>query len=140
MSILLLSKYKNTSYTNKRLIETFENNGLNIDLRNPNEFDVFVNKGKGLRYQGKTFETPKAVLIRTGSATSDFMTSVIRQFEEEDVKWYDSYGEVVEFGEFVHNFNHLSTESTTYPSLTQNCARSLTGVCRSDARAGTGGA
>ena len=85
MSVMILSKYKQNSYTNKRLIESLNQLNISAELRHPNKFDVIVNKGKGLRYEGEEFETPDLVLIRTGSATTDFMTAVIRQFEQENV-------------------------------------------------------
>jgi RimK family alpha-L-glutamate ligase len=90
MSVIILSKYKETSYNNERLLKTFDKAGLDVKLMHPNKFDVIVNKGKSLRYEGEKFETPDLVLIRTGSATSLFATSVIKQFEQDRVQCINS--------------------------------------------------
>lgn len=90
MSVIILSKYKETAYNNERLLKTFDKADLDVRLMHPNKFDVIVNKGKSLRYEGEKFETPELVLVRTGSATSPFITSVIKQFEQDRVQCINS--------------------------------------------------
>ena len=87
---MILSKFKSNYYNNTRLIEALKNKNIVAEVYNPNKFDVIVNKGKGLRYKGDDFTFPELVLTRTGSASTDFIVSVIRQFEHENVPCINS--------------------------------------------------
>ena len=46
--------------------------------------------GYGIKYDGQEFEMPDLVLTRTGSGTTEFMTALVRQFEEEHIRCINS--------------------------------------------------
>ena len=88
MSVLILSKRDEGEYENRRLVESLRDLGIPATIYHPDNFDVIVGKGTGygIKYDGKELEMPGLVLTRTGSGTTEFITSVIRQFEEEHVR------------------------------------------------------
>lgn len=92
MSILILSKKGEDEYENRRLVSSLSDLGIPTTIYHPDNFDVIVGKGTGhgIKYNGQAFEMPKLVLPRTGSGTTGFITSVIRQFEEENIKCINS--------------------------------------------------
>lgn len=92
MSILILSKRDEGEYENRRLVKSLSDLGIPTTIYHPDKFDVIVGKGigHGIKYEGKEFEMPDLVLTRTGSGTTDFITALVRQFEEEHVKCINS--------------------------------------------------
>lgn len=88
MSILILSKKDESEYENRRLVESLRDLGIPAVIYHPDNFDVVVGKGTGhgIKYNGQAFDMPDIVLTRTGSGTTEFITAIIRQFEEEHVK------------------------------------------------------
>lgn len=92
MSVLILSKRNEDEYENRRLVESLSNLGISASIYSPDKFDVIVGEGTGhgIKYAGKNFEMPKLVLPRTGSGTTDFMTALLRQFEEENITCINS--------------------------------------------------
>jgi gamma-F420-2:alpha-L-glutamate ligase len=96
MSILILSKKDEDEYENRRLVASLSDLGIPATIYHPDNFDVIVGTGTGhgIKYNGQAFEMPNLVLPRTGSGTTDFSTSVIRQFEEENIKCINSSASV----------------------------------------------
>lgn len=88
MSVLILSKRDEGEYENRRLVESLSDLGIPTTIYHPDQFDVIVGKdtGHGIKYDGREFEMPDLVLTRTGSGTTEFITSVIRQFEQEKIR------------------------------------------------------
>lgn len=84
MSVVILTK-REKDYENARLLESFANQGINVQFANPEKFDLVVRQGieTGINYNGLTLEKPKLLLTRTGSGTNEFARALIRQFEEE---------------------------------------------------------
>ena len=93
MSVLILSK-STKAYAISRLVESFAKLDIPAVVYNPNNFDVVVGKGKQMWYDGKEIETPDLVLTRTGSGTTEFITSVIKQFEQADIPCINSSSSV----------------------------------------------
>jgi len=92
MSILILSKRDEGEYENRRLVESLADLGIPATIYHPDKFDVVVGKGTGygIKYNGDEFEMPDLVLTRTGSGTTDFITAIVRQFEEEHIRCINS--------------------------------------------------
>ena len=92
MSILILSKKDEGEYENRRLVNSLADLGIPATIYHPDNFDIIVGKGTGhgIKYNGQEFAMPDLVLTRTGSGTTDFMTALVRQFEEENVKCINS--------------------------------------------------
>lgn len=92
MSILILSKKDENEYENRRLVESLADLGIPATIYHPDNFDVIVGKGTGhgIKYNGKEFDMPNLVLTRTGSGTTEFITAIVRQFEEENIRCINS--------------------------------------------------
>lgn len=92
MSILILSKRDEGEYENRRLVESLRDLGIPATIYRPDKFDIIVGKGTGhgVKYNGQEFDMPDLVLTRTGSGTTNFITAVIRQFEEEHIQCTNS--------------------------------------------------
>jgi gamma-F420-2:alpha-L-glutamate ligase len=92
MSILILSKKDEDEYENRRLVESLRDLGIPATIYHPDNFDVVVGKGTGhgVKYNGQEFDMPDIVLARTGSGTTEFITAIVRQFEEEHIKCINS--------------------------------------------------
>lgn len=92
MSILILSKRDEGEYENRRLVESLSKHGIPATIYHPDNFDVIVGKGTGhgIKYNGQEFDMPNLVLTRTGSGTTDFITSIVRQFEEQHINCINS--------------------------------------------------
>jgi RimK family alpha-L-glutamate ligase len=92
MSILILSKKDEDEYENRRLVESLRDLGIPATIYHPDNFDVVVGKGTGhgVKYNGQEFDMPDLVLTRTGSGTTEFITAIVRQFEEEHIKCINS--------------------------------------------------
>jgi RimK family alpha-L-glutamate ligase len=92
MSVLILSKKDESEYENYRLVKSLADLGIPATIYHPDNFDVIVGKGTGhgIKYNGQEFDMPDLVLTRTGSGTTEFITAIVRQFEEENVRCINS--------------------------------------------------
>ena len=80
--ILVKPKFQE-SYETERLVEEFHKQNINVQLVDPNEIDIFVNKEnkQSILVNGKSLPLPKFVFPRTGSGTTYYIKAVIRHFE-----------------------------------------------------------
>ena len=90
MSVLILSKKNEDEY--RRLVESLRDLSIPATIYHPDKFDVIVGKGTGygIKYDGQEFDMPDLVLTRTGSGTTEFITALARQFEEEHIRCINS--------------------------------------------------
>ena len=82
-TVWVLSNKDEMEYENLRLLESFNNKGIDAILVNPNSFDIIVNRDKSstIRYEGEKIDLPKVVLVRYGAGISKFILALIRQIE-----------------------------------------------------------
>ena len=80
--ILCKPKFQN-SYETNRLIEEFKNQSIGIEIIDPNEIDIFVNKENksSILVYGNSAPLPDFIFPRTGSGTTYHAKAVIRHFE-----------------------------------------------------------
>ena len=80
---LLYKKEAQSSYECKRLVEEFKNSGIDIEVIDPHNIDIFVNKDnkQSILVNGESLPLPKFVFPRTGSGTTYHIKAVIRHFE-----------------------------------------------------------
>ena len=71
------------SYETNRLVEEFKNQGIGVEVIDPSEIDIFVNKEnrQSVLVNGESLPLPKFVFPRTGSGTTYHIKAVIRHFE-----------------------------------------------------------
>ena len=80
--ILCKPRFQN-SYETNRLVEEFKNQGIGVEVIDPSEIDIFVNKEnrQSVLVNGESLPLPKFVFPRTGSGTTYHIKAVIRHFE-----------------------------------------------------------
>ena len=80
--LLVKEKFHN-SYETGRLVDTFEAHNINIQIIDPNEIDIFVNKENksSILVYGNSAPLPDFIFPRTGSGTTYHIKAVIRHFE-----------------------------------------------------------
>ena len=80
-TVWILSNQKEDEYETSRLLEKFHAKNITVEIVNPDFFDIVVNRDikQGVRYQGKTVELPRVLLVRFGAGISNFMLTLIRQ-------------------------------------------------------------
>ena len=81
--VWILSKRIVDEYENRRLVESFNENGIETKLVHPDKFDLIVNKKDltDIWSDGVKNSLPGAVLVRTGSGSTYFSLAVMRQLE-----------------------------------------------------------
>lgn len=91
MNTWLLTQHSHNTYENTRIVEECTKKALSIQLYNPNNFDIIVNNIKnGVRYNGKYIELPKSILVRTGSSTNYFTSTLLKHFENLNLNVFNS--------------------------------------------------
>ena len=80
---LLVKEKFHDSYETGRLVDTFEAHNIDIQIIDPNEIDIFVNKEnrQSILVNGEPSSLPTFVFPRTGSGTTYHIKAVIRHFE-----------------------------------------------------------
>ena len=80
---LLVKEKFHHSYETKRLSETFDAHDIDIQIIDPNEIDIFVNKENksSILVYGNSAPLPDFIFPRTGSGTTYHIKAVIRHFE-----------------------------------------------------------
>jgi gamma-F420-2:alpha-L-glutamate ligase len=91
-TVWILSNQKEDEYETSRLLEKFHAKNITVEIVNPDFFDIVVNRDikQGVRYQGKTVELPRVLLVRFGAGISNFMLTLIRQLEKAGVRCINS--------------------------------------------------
>ena len=80
----IICKEKNVNvYENRRFKEVAQEEGIELELHDPTDFDIIATKGgrKSLIFQGQEVSLPEFVLPRMGSGTTYFGLAVICQLE-----------------------------------------------------------
>lgn len=118
MTVMILSKQKETDYENARLLEKFELFGISARILHPDHFDIVIGTsiGHGLKYNGKELELPKILLVRTGSGTTKFIHAVIRQFEEAGVTCINSSESIEISKDKLYTNQLLSKKNVSIPN------------------------
>jgi RimK family alpha-L-glutamate ligase len=90
--VWILSNQKEDEYETSRLLEKFHAKNITVEIVNPDFFDIVVNRDikQGVRYQGKTVELPRVLLVRFGAGISNFTLTLIRQLEKAGVRCINS--------------------------------------------------
>mgnify|MGYP003338364143 CR=1 FL=1 len=82
MSVLILSKGKN-SYETTRLVESFSDRNIKVDVKHSLDFNLCVNNSltNTIKQHNQEYKLPDIVLLRAGAGTSDFSLSMAKEFE-----------------------------------------------------------
>ena len=88
MTVLILTKEKETDYETKQLLNSFVEKNIAVRICFFNNIDVVI--GNGIFYNGEQIPHPKAVLVRLGAGISRAELSVIRYFELSGIPCYNT--------------------------------------------------
>jgi RimK family alpha-L-glutamate ligase len=114
----IICKEKNmNSYENKRFQEVALEEGIELELRDPSDFDIITTKGgrKSLIYQGQEVSLPDFVLPRMGSGTTYFGLAVIRQLERLKVPVINSAESIEKAKDKLHTLQILGADNLPTP-------------------------
>jgi len=85
--VLMITKLDRNEYESNKLVESFENKGIQITTSHPDDFDIIVDRDihKGLKHNGKDMDLPNLTLVRLGAGILPFQLAVIRHLEQAGV-------------------------------------------------------
>ncbi|MCK4398073.1 MAG: hypothetical protein KAV25_03685 [Methanophagales archaeon] len=80
---IICKEENRNAYENRRFKEVAQEEGIELELHDPTDFDIIATKGgrKSLIFQGQEVSLPEFVLPRMGSGTTYFGLAVICQLE-----------------------------------------------------------
>lgn len=114
----IICKEKNMdAYENKRFQEVAQEEGIELELRDPSDFDIIATRGgrKSLIYQGQEVSLPEFVLPRMGSGTTYFGLAVIRQLERLKVPVINSAESIEKAKDKLHTIQILAADNLPTP-------------------------
>lgn len=79
---IVILAHRNRGYEIEALIREIRALGFEVEVCHPLRFSVLMGCTSGLLYNGKPFELPDLLLVRTGSATGSHSNLVISQMEQ----------------------------------------------------------
>jgi gamma-F420-2:alpha-L-glutamate ligase len=114
--IICKEKNKN-SYENRRFQEVAQEDGIELELHDPSDFDIITTKGgrKSLLLKGQEVTLPAFVLPRMGSGTTYFGLAVIRQLERLKVPVINSAESIERAKDKLHTIQILAADNLPTP-------------------------
>ncbi len=115
--ILVKQKFVD-SYETNRIVHEFEKQKISIQLIDPNEIDIFVNKEnkQSILVNGEYLPLPKFVFPRTGSGTTYHIKAVIRHFERMGVPVINSSESIDNVKDKLYSHQILAQSNLDIPN------------------------
>jgi len=115
--ILVKQKFVD-SYETNRIVHEFEKQNISIQLIDPNEIDIFVNKEnkQSILVNGEYLPLPKFVFPRTGSGTTYHIKAVIRHFERMGVPVINSSESIDNVKDKLYSHQILAQSNLDIPN------------------------
>jgi len=88
MTVLILTKQKDSDYETTKLLNSFIEKNISVKICYFNRFDIVINHG--IFYDGERIDNPKIVLVRLGAGITRAELSVIRFFELIQIPCYNT--------------------------------------------------
>ena len=106
------------SYETNRLTEEFQKQDIEIQLVNPNDIDIFVNKENksSILVNGEPSDAPRFVFPRTGSGTTYYIKAVIRHFERMGVPVINSSDAIDNVKDKLYSHQILAQSNLDIPN------------------------
>ena len=114
---LLVKEKFHDSYETGRLVDTFEAHNIDIQIIDPNEIDIFVNKENksSILVYGQSAPLPDFVFPRTGSGTTYHIKAVIRHFERMGVTVINSSDSIDNVKDKLYSHQILAQSNLDIP-------------------------
>ena len=114
----IISKEKNMgTYENRRFQEVAQEEGIDLELYDPSDFDIITTRGgrRSLIHQGQEVSLPEFVLPRMGSGTTYFGLAVIRQLEHLKISVINSAESIEKAKDKLHTIQILAAHDLPTP-------------------------
>lgn len=100
-----------------RFIECAGRAGIDLEVLQPQEFDLIVDSVRGWSaiYQGKRLPRPDLIIPRTGSETSYFTLAILRHFERKGVALVNGSAAIEAVADKLHTLQLLSRSGIPIP-------------------------
>jgi gamma-F420-2:alpha-L-glutamate ligase len=100
-----------------RFLEVARQMGIELDVLQPQEFDLVVDSAEGWSalYQGRKLKKPDVIIARTGSETSYFTLAVLRHFERRGVAMVNGPAAIETVADKLHTMQILSKARLPIP-------------------------
>lgn len=100
-----------------RFIESAARAGIDLEVLQPQEFDLIVDSVRGWSaiYQGRQLPRPDLIIPRTGSETSYFTLAILRHFERKGVQLVNGPAAIEAVADKLHTLQLLSRAGLPIP-------------------------
>jgi gamma-F420-2:alpha-L-glutamate ligase len=100
-----------------RFLEVARRRGIELDVLQPQEFDLVVDSAEGWSalYKGRKLKKPDVIIARTGSETSYFTLAVMRHFERQGVAMINGPAAIEAVADKLHTLQILSKARLPIP-------------------------
>ena len=114
---IICKEENRNAYENRRFKEVAQEEGIELELHDPTDFDIIATKGgrKSLIFQGQEVFLPDFVLPRMGSGTTYFGLAVIRQLERLKVPVINSAESIERAKDKLHTMQILAADNLPTP-------------------------
>lgn len=105
------------AYENRRFRDVAREEGIELELHDPGDFDIIATRGggKSLFHEGREVPLPDFVLPRMGSATTYFALALIRQLERLGVPVINSAESIERAKDKLHTIQILNAHDLPIP-------------------------
>ena len=114
---IICKEENRNAYENRRFKEVAQEEGIELELHDPTDFDIIATKGgrKSLIFQGQEVFLPDFVLPRMGSGTTYFGLAVIRQLERLKVPVINRAESIERAKDKLHTMQILAADNLPTP-------------------------
>lgn len=105
------------AYETRRFAETAKRMGIDIEILQPQNFDLVVDSASNWSaiYDDRLLEKPDFIIPRTGSETTYFMLAVIRHFEQQGVRIVNGAAAIEAVADKLHTQQILAAHNIPSP-------------------------
>ena len=115
MNIVILSRNRNL-YSTKRLVEEAEDRGHFVEVIDPLNCDLIIEKEKPtIYYRDKYLDYVDAIIPRIGASVTFYGCAVVRQFEMMNIFSTVSSDSIIRSRDKLRSFQHLSKGGIDMP-------------------------
>ena len=115
MNIVILSRNKNL-YSTRRLVEEAENRGHIVEVIDPLNCDLIIEKERPtIYYKDKYLDYVDAIIPRIGASVTFYGCAVVRQFEMMNIFSTVSSDAIIRSRDKLRSFQHLSKGGIDMP-------------------------
>lgn len=113
----IFSTQDSPSYETKRLIECFENDGIECHMVHPNQVDIYISRDyrKSVQVENEYTTIPDFVIPRVGSATTYYQKAVFRHLERMGVLFINNSDSIDNVKDKLYTMQILAQNNIPHP-------------------------